>query len=320
MTRDNYLSVIVPCYNEEGNISILYKQITDVLLGLECQFEIIFVNDGSTDKTGQWLDKLAAKDSHVKIIHFKRNFGQTAAIMAGIDAAEGDIFIPMDGDLQNDASDIPRLLVKLDEGYDVVSGWRDDRKDASIKRKLPSKIANWLISKISGVDLHDYGCTLKAYKRDVIKGVRLYGEMHRFIPIYANWQGGKITEIPVTHHPRIQGQSKYGLERVLKVVLDLILVTFMARYSQKPMYVFGSFGIFSILLSFLCFALMLYLKYSGTASFIQTPLPMLAVLFFLIGFISILMGFIAEILMRTYFESQGKPTYLIDYTCNLDER
>ena len=241
-------------------------------------------------------------------------------MMAGIDAASGDILIPMDGDLQNDPSDIPRLLAKLDEGYDVVSGWRNDRKDASIKRKLPSKIANWLISKISGVHLHDYGCTLKAYKRDVIKDVKLYGEMHRFIPIYACWLGGKVAEIPVTHHPRIHGQSKYGLERIIKVILDLILVKFMAKYSQKPMYVFGGFGLFSVLLSFLCFALMLCYKFFGNKSFVETPLPMLAVLFFLMGFVCILMGFIAEMLMRTYFESQGKATYLIDYTRNFEDK
>ena len=314
------LSIIIPIFNEEGNIKQLHEKLLSVMGKNSYNYEIIFVNDGSTDSSRQKLDAIAVEDEHVKIIHFKRNFGQTAAMMAGIDAANGDILIPMDGDLQNDPSDIPRLLEKLDEGYDVVSGWRNDRKDASIKRKLPSKIANWLISKISGVYLHDYGCTLKAYKKDVIKGVRLYGEMHRFIPIYASWQGGKVAEIPVTHHPRIHGQSKYGLERTLKVVLDLILVKFMAKYSQKPMYVFGGFGFLSIFLSFLCFALMLYYKFFGNKSFIETPLPMLTVLFFLMGFICILMGFIAEMLMRTYFESQGKSTYLIDYTCNFEDR
>lgn len=314
------LSIIIPIFNEEGNIKQLHEKLLSVMGKNSNNYEIIFVNDGSTDSSRQKLDAIAVEDEHVKIIHFKRNFGQTAAMMAGIDAANGDILIPMDGDLQNDPSDIPRLLEKLDEGYDVVSGWRNDRKDASIKRKLPSKIANWLISKISGVYLHDYGCTLKAYKKDVIKGVRLYGEMHRFIPIYASWQGGKVAEIPVTHHPRIHGQSKYGLERTLKVVLDLILVKFMAKYSQKPMYVFGGFGFLSIFLSFLCFALMLYYKFFGNKSFIETPLPMLTVLFFLMGFICILMGFIAEMLMRTYFESQGKSTYLIDYTCNFEDR
>ena len=314
------LSIIIPIFNEEGNIKQLHEKLLSVMGKKSYNYEIIFVNDGSTDSSRQKLDAIAVEDEHVKIIHFKRNFGQTAAMMAGIDAANGDILIPMDGDLQNDPSDIPRLLEKLDEGYDVVSGWRNDRKDASIKRKLPSKIANWLISKISGVYLHDYGCTLKAYKKDVIKGVRLYGEMHRFIPIYASWQGGKVAEIPVTHHPRIHGQSKYGLERTLKVILDLILVKFMAKYSQKPMYVFGGFGFLSIFLSFLCFALMLYYKFFGNKSFIETPLPMLTVLFFLMGFICILMGFIAEMLMRTYFESQGKSTYLIDYTCNFEDR
>ena len=314
------LSIIIPIFNEEDNIGQLHERILSVMGKNSCNFEIIFVNDGSVDSSRQKLDAISEQDRNVKIIHFKRNFGQTAAMMAGIDAASGDILIPMDGDLQNDPSDIPRLLKKLDEGYDVVSGWRKDRKDASIKRNLPSKMANWLISKICGVHLHDYGCTLKAYKRDVIKGVRLYGEMHRFIPIYASWQGGKVAEIPVTHHPRIHGQSKYGLERTIKVILDLILVKFMAKYSQKPMYVFGGFGLVSVLLSFLCFALMLYYKFFGNKSFIETPLPMLTVLFFLMGFVCILMGFIAEMLMRTYFESQGKSTYLIDYTRNFEDR
>jgi len=320
MNHETRISIIIPIFNEEGNIEQLYEELLKVMGKNPYNFEIILVNDGSTDSSRQKLDAIAEQDRNVKIIHFKRNFGQTAAMMAGIDATSGDILIPMDGDLQNDPSDIPRLLEKLDEGYDVVSGWRKDRKDASIKRNLPSKIANWLISKISGVYLHDYGCTLKAYKKDVIKGVRLYGEMHRFIPIYASWQGGKVTEIPVNHHPRIHGKSKYGLERILKVVLDLILVKFMAKYSQKPMHVFGGFGFLSILLSFLCFGLMLYYKFFGAKSFIETPLPMLAVLFFLMGFICILMGFIAEMLMRTYFESQGKTTYLIDYTKNFKDK
>ena len=314
------LSIVIPVFNEEDNIHPMYERSSNTLKNLDHDFEIIFVNDGSDDTSKKKLDAIAIQDDHVKIIHFRRNFGQTAALMAGIDAAKGDILIPMDGDLQNDPSDIPRLLAKLDEGYDVVSGWRKDRQDKPIKRTLPSKAANWLISKISGIHLHDYGCTLKAYKKGVIKDVRLYGEMHRFIPIYAYWQGGKVTEIPVMHHPRIHGQSKYGLKRTIKVILDLILVKFIEKYSQRPMYIFGGFGLFSLLFSFLCFALMLYLKYFNNKSFIQTPLPMLVVLLFLVGFMCILMGFIAEMLMRTYFESQGKSTYLVDYTCNFEDK
>ena len=317
---ENTLSIIIPVYNEEDSLDPLYKNLEAVLKSLGHDFEVIFINDGSIDGSMQRLNTIAEQDDHIKVIHFRQNFGQTAAIMAGIDAACGDIIIPMDGDLQNDPEDIPKLLDKLDEGYDICSGWRKDRRDNPIKRILPSKIANWLISKISGVHLHDYGCTLKAYKRDILKGVRLYGEMHRFIPIYASWQGGKVAEVPVTHHARIHGQSKYGVERTIKVILDLIVVKFLAKYNQTPMYVFGSFGLFSILLSFLCFGLMLYYKYSRATSFIQTPLPQLTILFFLMGFLSILIGFIAEIVMRTYFESQNKTTYLIEYTCNFKDK
>ncbi|MBF0118236.1 MAG: glycosyltransferase family 2 protein [Desulfobacterales bacterium] len=305
------ISIIIPIYNEEENIEPLYKNLVLVLKNLEHKFEIIFINDGSSDSSMEKLDEISDKDENVKVINFRKNFGQTAAMMAGIDISEGNIIIPMDGDLQNDPSDIPKLILKIEEGFDVCSGWRKDRKDNPIKRNLPSKIANWLISRISGVYLHDYGCSLKAYKREILNGVRLYGEMHRFIPIYASWQGAKVTEVPVTHHPRIHGESKYGLERTIKVILDLLVVKFLANYSHKPMHLFGTFGLLSILFSFLCFFLMVYYKFFMATSFIQTPLPLLAVVFFLIGLLSILNGFIAEVLMRTYFESQNKPTYLI---------
>lgn len=314
------LSILIPIYNEEENIPILYDNIVKVMELLDRDIEIIMVNDGSTDNSAKILDQLAKVDNRVKVIHLRRNYGQTTAMMAGIDKSCGDIIIPMDGDLQNNPADIPKLIDKLNDGYDVVSGWRKNRKDNSIKRNLPSKIANWLISKISGVKLHDYGCSLKAYKRGVLKGVKLYGEMHRFIPIYSCWQGAKVTEISVSHYPRIYGQSKYGIGRTLKVILDLIVVKFLVKYSQKPMYVFGSFGLISILLSFFCFSFMIYYKLFKAITFIQTPLPLLSVLFFLMGFLAILMGFISEILMRTYFESQNKTTYLIDYTCNFKEK
>jgi glycosyltransferase involved in cell wall biosynthesis len=238
-------------------------------------------------------------------------------MMAGIDFASGDVIIGLDGDLQNDPADIPRLLEKLAEGYDVVSGWRRNRKDTALRRNLPSRIANWLISGISGVKLHDYGCTLKAYRKDTMKGVRLYGEMHRFIPIYAAWQGGKVTEIPVNHLPRIHGDSKYGLERIVKVVLDLMVVKFLASYATKPIYVFGGFGLLSIAVSFASVVWALYLKFFESKSFISTPVPLLAVLAFITGVMSILMGLIAEIIMRTYYESQGKSVYLVKDTINL---
>jgi glycosyltransferase involved in cell wall biosynthesis len=240
-------------------------------------------------------------------------------MMAGIRYASGEIIIPMDGDLQNDPADIATLLAKLEEGYDVVSGWRRDRKDDAVRRNFPSRMANVLISVISGVKLHDYGCSLKAYRRDVVKGVKLYGEMHRFIPIYASWEGGRVTEVPVAHHPRMHGASKYGADRVLKVVLDLIVVQFLARYANRPIYVFGTFGLASMVVAILAGVWAVYLKYFENTTFIQTPLPLLVVMLTVTGGMSILMGLLAEIIMRTYYESQGKDVYLVKSTTNLDE-
>jgi len=281
---------------------------------------MILVNDGSTDGSRAILDELASRDGRVKVIHFRRNFGQTTAIMAGIDYSSCDVLIPMDGDLQNDPQDISKLLSKLQEGFQACSGWREDRKDHALKHNLPSRIANWLISKISGIHLHDYGCSLKAYRREVIKGVKLYGEMHRFIPIYATWQGARVTEIPVAHHPRIHGKSKYGLERTFKVILDLIVVKFLTQYAQKPIYVFGSFGLFSLFVAFIAATAALYYKISGLKSFIETPLPLIFVMASITGIMCILMGLLAEIIMRTYYESQGKSVYLIDECCNLEQK
>jgi len=315
--KTNLLSVIVPLYNEADNILPLYEQVAGIAPLLGCGLEMILVNDGSSDGSRTILDGLAGRDERVKVIHFRRNFGQTTAIMAGIDYSSGDVLIPMDGDLQNDPRDIPKLLAKLQEGYHVCSGWREDRKDHPLKRNLPSRIANWLISTISGVRLHDYGCSLKAYRREVIKGVKLYGEMHRFIPIYATWQGARVTEIPVSHHPRIHGKSKYGLERTFKVILDLIVVKFLAQYAQKPIYVFGAFGLFSLFVAFIAALAALYYKLLGGKSFIETPLPLIFVMAGITGIMCILMGLLAEIIMRTYYESQGKPVYLIDECRNL---
>jgi len=313
------LSIIIPLYNEEPNVQPLCQRLVAALGALGQPFEAIFVNDGSTDGTARELDAIAGADRRVKVVTFRRNFGQTAAMMAGIRYATGDIIIPMDGDLQNDPADIAKLLAKLDEGYDVVSGWRKDRKDDAVRRNLPSRIANMLISAISGVKLHDYGCSLKAYRRHVVKDVKLYGEMHRFIPIYASWQGGRVAEVPVEHHARVHGRSKYGADRVVKVLLDLIVVQFLARYETRPIYVFGTFGIASILLAFLAGVWAVYLKYFENTTFIQTPLPLLVVLLTVTGGMSILMGLLAEIIMRTYYESQGKAVYVVKSTTNLDD-
>ena len=301
------VSVIVPVYNEELNVQRMYDALAAVL---DDSAEFIFVDDGSSDSTFEKLRDIARGDDRVHLIRFARNFGQTAALSAGIDHARGEIIVPIDGDLQNDPADIPRLLAKLDEGYDVVSGWRKSRQD-NFRRRLPSVIANRLISWISGVHLHDYGCSLKAYRRDVIKDVRLYGEMHRFVPIYATWQGARVTEMPVMHHPRVAGKSKYGLERTLKVVLDMVVVKFLASYATKPIYVFGGFGLVSLFGSLVAFAMMLYFKFSGYADFIQTPLPLVVVMLFLVGCLSILLGLVAELSIRTYYESQGKRTYRV---------
>lgn len=306
-----HVSVTIPIYNEADNIALLYDRTKAALESIGKPWELILVNDGSRDQSAQRLDEIAAADPRVRVIHLSRNFGQTAALMAGLDLASGEIIIPMDGDLQNDPADIARLLGKLDEGFDVVSGWRKDRKDAAIKRNLPSRIANNLISVVSGVHLHDYGCSLKAYRREVLEGVRLYGEMHRFVPIYAAWNGARVSEIEVTHHPRIHGESKYGLERVLKVVLDLFVVKFLFKYANKPIYVFGGFGLCSMAVAFAVTLWSVWLKLFESVSFIQTPLPVLAVMLFAIGVLSFLMGLLAEMLNRTYHESQAKPVYRI---------
>jgi len=308
------LSILIPIFNEEENIPSLYDRLLAALKKIGRPYEVIFIDDGSSDGSLEILLDISKKNSNVKIISFSRNFGQTAALSAGIDCSRGEILIPMDGDLQNDPEDILPLLEKIEEGYDAVSGWRKDRKDPFLTRRLPSIIANKMISLISGVRLHDYGCTLKAYKRDILKNIRLYGEMHRFIPIYAQWIGARVAEIPVNHFPRKSGSSNYGLSRIFKVILDLMVVKFLLSYSQKPIYVFGGMGFFMILGAFLSGAFAIYLKFFKAVSFILTPLPLLSVLLLMLGSLSILMGFLAEILTRTYYESQRKPTYQIKET------
>ena len=308
------VSIVIPVLNEGKNILPLYEKLILALKRIGRGYEVIFVDDGSVDNTLNQLKIISQKDSNIRVLSFSRNFGQTAALSAGIDFSKGEIIIPMDGDLQNDPADVLDLLNKIEEGYDVVSGWRKNRKDSLFKRRFPSVIANKIISFIGGVHLHDYGCTLKAYRRDILKNIRLYGEMHRFIPIYAHWIGARVAEIPVRHHPRSFGSSKYGMNRVFKVILDLMVVKFLLSYSQKPIYVFGGMGLLMILGAFISGAYAIYLKLFKGESFILTPLPLLCALLLLLGFISILMGFMAEILTRTYYESQGKPTYQIKET------
>ncbi len=309
-------SIIIPVYNEEDNVDILINDITKALDD-KIDYEIICVDDGSTDKSFEKLEAIAKDTPRLKVIALARNTGQTAATQTGVDYATGDILVFMDADLQNDPADIPRLLEKLEQGYDVVSGWRKNRQDNTVKRVLPSRIANWIISKVSSVSLHDFGCTLKAYKRDVLKGVRLYGEMHRFIPIYAAWYGAKVAEVQVNHRSRKFGESKYGLERVFKVMLDILVIKFLDRYLTKPIYVFGGFGIFSFLLSVLTALWAVILKFCGV-SFVQTPLPLFSSMTFLIGVVCVLMGLLAEVISRTYFESQGKYSYVVKHTVNIN--
>ena len=305
------VSVFLPVYNEEPNLLPLHAKLNDALKTLARSAEIVYVDDGSTDGSLRILREIADLDPRVRVIALRRNYGQTAAMAAGIDAAQGKVLIPMDADLQNDPADITRLLQKLDEGYDVVSGWRKNRKDKMFTRKIPSMIANRLISWIGGVPLHDYGCSLKAYRRESLQDVRLYGEMHRFIPIYAAWAGARVTEIPVEHHARIMGKSKYGLSRTLKVVFDLMTIKFMASYQTKPIYVFGSFGMLAFAISVLSGLYAVFLKIFHKADFVQTPLPILSIVMFAVGVQFLLMGLLAEMLVRTYHESQAKTIYAV---------
>ncbi len=305
------ISIFLPVFNEEPNLRPLHKKLDEAIKELGVTAEIIYVDDGSTDGSTKILRELAEQDERVRVVVFRRNYGQTAAMSAGIDVAKGKILIPMDADLQNDPADIKRLLEKLDEGYDVVSGWRKNRQDKLISRKIPSQIANRLISWIGGVPLHDYGCSLKAYRRDVIQDVRLYGEMHRFIPIYASWAGARVAEIPVEHHARTMGKSKYGISRTIKVVFDMMTIKFMASYQTKPLYVFGTFGFFAFVISAFSGFLALYWKIFDKVHFISTPLPLLCIVMLAISIQFFLMGLMAEMLVRTYHESQEKPIYTV---------
>ncbi len=305
------VSVIIPVYNEVEGLEALHTSLTIALDSLPVSFEIIFCNDGSTDGSAEVLDRLASRDCRVTVVHLRRNFGQTAAMMAAIQRSVGNVIVPMDADGQNDPEDIGRLLEKLAEGFDVVSGWRVAREDRALTRRLPSVVANRLISRLLGVPLHDYGCTLKAYRREVIEDVRLYGEMHRFIPIYAFWEGARVAELPVRHHPRRFGHSKYGLGRVARVVLDLMILVFLDRASDRPMQFFGKFALAAFAAALGAFAFALALKWINGTSLIQTPLPLLAATVGLSGVLFLLLGLLAEVQARTYYEARGKPPYKV---------
>jgi glycosyltransferase involved in cell wall biosynthesis len=312
--RSKYVSVIIPVYNEEENIPLLHERVRSVMEQQSFSYEIIYVDDGSKDATFSHLQHLVKIDEHVQVVRFRRNFGQTAAIAAGVANSSGEILVFMDGDLQNDPIDIPRLLAKLDEGYDVVSGWRKDRQDAQLSRKLPSLLANKLISQVTGVHLHDYGCTLKAYRYEVFRHIRLYGEMHRFIPAYAALAGASIAEIPVTHHARQFGKSKYGISRVVRVLLDLMTLKFLGSFGTKPLYAFGMLGLIGLVLgggvSGIAVGQRVLPPYVRVH---RNPLLPIALLFSGFGILSMMIGLLAELLTRTYHEAQDKPTYVVKH-------
>jgi len=303
------ISIVIPIYNEEANIAKLAESILKALSGIE--YEVLFINDGSTDNSEKEILAISKSNAHIKLINLRRNYGQTAAMQAGFDHSKGNIVIPMDGDLQNDPKDIPMLIEKINEGYDVVSGWRKIRSDKKFTRIIPSKIANMLISKISGIHLHDYGCTLKAYRKDILNDIKLYGEMHRFIPIYASWEGAKVTEVAVHHHPRTAGKTKYGLSRIPRVILDLLVIRFFDKSLDRPIHLFGQFGLLMFLIAFLLFLLAIFLKIFMNISFILTPLPLLVVFFSMSGLLCIFIGLVAEIQSRIYFEARDRPLYLV---------
>lgn len=314
-----YLSIVSPVYNEHDNIPLLYQEVSAAMKDIS-DWEFILVDDGSSDNSMEELTKIAENDpEHVKVIALRRNFGQTAAIAAGVDHASGEVIVLIDADLQNDPADIPMMLEKIDEGYDLVSGWRKKRQD-TLSRRLPSTIANKIISRVTGVDLHDYGCTLKAYRREVITGIRLYGEMHRFIPALANTVGARICEVEVNHHPRRFGKPKYGLERTAKVILDLFTVKFLSSYANKPIYMFGGSGLTLSTVGFLILLFLAIRRVFWKISVVASPWFNVGIMIFILGFVLIMMGLLAELLTRAYYESQNKKTYTIRSLTNLDDK
>lgn len=315
-----HLSLVIPCYNEEESVDELVTEVLHVLDSNQLDAEVVIVDDGSSDKTWDKLMEWGGKDERLKLVRFRRNYGQTAAMVAGLDHSRGDVIIPLDADLQNDPNSIPDLLAKIAEGYDVVSGWRKNRKDTFISRKLPSVIANRIISKVSGVELHDYGCTLKAYRKEVLDPVNLYGEMHRFIPVYASWQGAKVTEVVVGHRARKYGESKYGIMRTFKVILDLLVVKFLGSYGTKPIYFFGGLGFLLFGTGVLSAGYTLYEKYAHNVWAHRNPFLIIAVFLALLGMQSLFLGLLAEIGIRTYHESQARPIYTVRERTNVTRR
>lgn len=305
------ISVVVPLYNEEESIPLLYEKLTTSLDEYGRPYEMIIVDDGSTDTSFTLLRNLAREDARLRIIRFRRNFGQTAAFSAGFDHARGDVVITIDADLQNDPYDIPKLMERIDAGYDIVSGWRKDRQDRFLDRKLPSIIANRLISNITDVRLHDYGCSLKAYRREILQDVQLYGELHRFIPALANQVGGTVTEVPVNHYARQFGTSKYGISRTIRVMLDLITVWFLGSYATRPLHVFGTMGLLSVAVGMLSIFYLIFVKFYYLQEIGTRPLLMFAILLVVVGVQLVTMGLLAEMIIRTYHESQNKPIYIV---------
>jgi glycosyltransferase involved in cell wall biosynthesis len=303
------VSIVIPVYNEVESVPHLDRAIREAMAGRD--YEVVYVDDGSTDGSVEELERLIQQDGGMsRLVVLRRNFGQTAALAAGIDHSVGEVLVTLDADMQNDPADIPLLIGKIEEGYDLVSGWRIKRQD-SFFRRIPSQAANWLISRVTGVPLHDYGCTLKAYRREVLEGFHLYGEMHRFIPAYAGGVGARIVEVPVRHHPRRYGQAKYGLERTLKVVLDLFTVKFLTSYAAKPIYLFGGIGLGLIGTSLVTLLALVARRFTLGEHMIRSPLLLMSTMLFILGAQSILMGLIAELMVRTYHESQSKPTYSV---------
>jgi len=305
------VSIVVPIYNEEESIPHLYQELDNVSKLVDGVCEFLLVNDGSKDKSFEKLSEIAEKDTRVVVLNFRRNFGQTAAMAAGIENSTGDVVITMDGDLQNDPAEIPQMIEKLDQGYDLIAGWRKDRKDKLVSRKIPSKIANWLISKITKVSLHDYGCSLKVMKGDLARKLKLYGEMHRFIPALANEIGAKILEVPVNHRARQFGETKYGISRTIRVILDLLTVKFLLGYSKRPIHLFGTVGLACAGFGFLSLFFMSIQKIFFDIAMGNRPLMMLGILLIILGFQFMVFGLLAEVLTRTYYESQNKKTYEI---------
>ncbi len=305
------ISVIIPLYNEAENAPLMYDELTKVLAPMNVPYELIFVDDGSKDKTVRGLVSVAKDDPHFFLIEFRRNFGQTAAMAAGLEHSRYEVVITLDGDLQNDPSEIPKMVKKLNEGYDLVAGWRKDRKDKLISRKIPSRLANWLISKITGVSLHDYGCSLKVMTRDIAHGIKLYGEMHRFIPALANQIGAKIYEMPVNHRARQFGESKYGISRTVRVVLDLLTVKFLLGFAKRPIHFFGVIGMLTGGIGFFALAMLVFDKFVMGAAIGNRPMLTLSVMMIIIGIQFLVFGLLAEVLARTYYESQDKKTYVV---------